>query len=168
MDRSEHPRILESRVKRFKLVELQAILHLYRRYCLIGLAHGCFDLLHYGHIRHLQYAKGCCDILVVTITADQWVRKGIGRPIWDQEKRLAVLAALEAVDFVAEVFGYSGLPALRAIQPTLYFKGPDREHKPKGKYGEEELSYLEGQGGTVVYTPTPEFHSSDVISKLKA
>ena len=46
----------------------------------IVLCHGVFDLLHIGHIRHLEQAKGLADILVVTVTPDRYVNKGPHRP----------------------------------------------------------------------------------------
>ena len=46
----------------------------------VVLCHGVFDLLHYGHIEHLEEAKKQGDILVVSVTAAQYVNKGPGRP----------------------------------------------------------------------------------------
>ena len=63
--------------------------------------HGVFDLLHPGHVSHLAEAKAQGDILVVTITPDRFVNKGPGRPVFTQEHRALMLAALEVVDFVA-------------------------------------------------------------------
>ena len=44
----------------------------------IALCHGVFDLLHPGHISHLNQAKKLADILVVSLTADDKVSKGPG------------------------------------------------------------------------------------------
>ena len=49
--------------------------------------HGVFDLLHIGHIRHFEQAKSFGDILVVTLTQDQFVNKGPSRPVFGQELR---------------------------------------------------------------------------------
>ena len=46
----------------------------------VVLCHGVFDLLHMGHVRHLQQAKNNGDVLIVTITADAFVNKGPGKP----------------------------------------------------------------------------------------
>ena len=46
----------------------------------IGLAHGTFDLFHYGHLKYLQRAVDQCDVLIVSITSDAFVNKGPGRP----------------------------------------------------------------------------------------
>jgi cytidyltransferase-like protein len=65
--------------------------------------HGVFDLLHPGHIRHFAAARSMGDVLVVTITADDFVGKGPGRPAFPQGLRSESLAALSVVDFVAVV-----------------------------------------------------------------
>ena len=63
--------------------------------------HGVFDLLHLGHIKHFEEAKTLGDVLVVTITPDEFVNKGPNRPAFSTVLRLEALAALESIDFVA-------------------------------------------------------------------
>ena len=63
--------------------------------------HGVFDLLHVGHLRYFEEAKGFGDVLVVTLTTDKHVNKGPHRPAFTEQLRAEVLAALECVDFVA-------------------------------------------------------------------
>src|SRR3954463_7216853 len=67
----------------------------------VVMCHGTFDLMHTGHIRHLQRARREGDVLVVTLTADAFVNKGPGRPVFGEELRAETLAALACVDFVA-------------------------------------------------------------------
>src|SRR5262249_23106391 len=62
--------------------------------------HGCFDIVHPGHIRHLRYAKALGDILFVSITGDAEIKKGTGRPLIPEELRAESLAALDFVDWV--------------------------------------------------------------------
>ena len=57
--------------------------------------HGVFDLLHIGHIKHFEEARTFGDILMVTITMDEFVRKGPDRPAFTTSLRLEALAALE-------------------------------------------------------------------------
>src|SRR5271170_4764857 len=64
-------------------------------------AHGTFDLLHLGHVRHLEAARKLGDTLIVTVTADRFVNKGPGRPVFNAELRAEMLATLEYVDWVA-------------------------------------------------------------------
>ena len=54
----------------------------------IGLVHGVFDFFHYGHLLHIEKAKSLCDILVVSVTADSFVNKGPGRPLYRENERL--------------------------------------------------------------------------------
>ncbi len=63
---------------------------------------GCFDILHYGHIRFLEEAKKLGDWLVVALESDENVRrmKGEGRPIHNQAQRKEMLEALSCVDEV--------------------------------------------------------------------
>ena len=63
-------------------------------------AHGTFDLLHVGHVRHLEAARDLGDILVVTLTADRFVNKGPGRPVFGEALRAEMLATLQHVDWV--------------------------------------------------------------------
>ena len=66
----------------------------------IILCHGVFDIVHPGHIRHLIYAKEKADILVVSITTDIHIKKGIYRPLVPANLRALNLAAFEIVDYV--------------------------------------------------------------------
>lgn len=70
-----------------------------KRIVLVG---GCFDLLHYGHVRFLEEAKKLGDRLVVALESDENVRrmKGEGRPIHSQTQRKEMLIALTCVDEV--------------------------------------------------------------------
>src|ERR1051325_10575286 len=63
--------------------------------------HGVFDLLHPGHVRHLEAARKLGDRLVVTITADRYVNKGPGRPAFPEQVRAEQIGALSCVDYVA-------------------------------------------------------------------
>ena len=54
----------------------------------IGLCHGVFDVLHFGHLKHFEVAKKKCDYLFVSITSDQFIKKGPNRPINNDNQRL--------------------------------------------------------------------------------
>ena len=60
--------------------------------------HGVFDLVHLGHIRHLNLAKKEGDVLVVTLTKDKYVRRGPGRPIFNENLRAEMLASISIID----------------------------------------------------------------------
>ena len=72
----------------------------------IVFTNGCFDLLHYGHVKYLEDAKGLGEALIVALNSDASVRriKGRHRPIVDEKSRAMVIAGLESVDY-AVIFG---------------------------------------------------------------
>ena len=88
---------------------------------------GVFDILHAGHVRYLETARGLGDALIVAINADASVSriKGPSRPIIPESERADLLAALAFVDAVV-IFG-EDTPAdiVDAIQPDVLVKGAD-------------------------------------------
>ena len=86
--------------------------------------HGCFDILHPGHLRHLAWAKGQGDILIVSVSADKVVNKGFLRPYVPEGLRAENLAALEMVDYV------SIMPLGRNRPESEYFLIKQREFLP--------------------------------------
>src|SRR5260370_8481969 len=86
-------------------------------------AHGTFDLLHLGHVRHLEAARALGDVLVVTITADRFVNKGPGRPVFTESLRAEMLAALHFVTCVAIAEAPDAIGAIEEINPQAYAKG---------------------------------------------
>lgn len=82
-----------------------------------------FDLLHYGHILHLEAARKFGDRLVVSVTRDQYVNKGPRRPVFKEEQRAHMLRALRCVDEVILVT--SSLEALKLIRPNYFVKGAE-------------------------------------------
>jgi len=85
--------------------------------------HGVFDLMHPGHIRHLRAAKGEGDVLVVTVTRDEHVNKGPGRPVFTLALRLETLASLEFVDYVAANEWPDAVETIKGIKPHVFAKG---------------------------------------------
>lgn len=107
----------------------------------IALCHGVFDLIHPGHIIHLEQAKGMADVLVVSITASQYVRKGPGRPYFDDEMRMRFLSALECVDYVLLSEGFTVDDIIESVTPDFYVKGEEyakAENDLTGKILEEK------------------------------
>src|SRR5262249_5044173 len=88
-------------------------------------AHGTFDLLHLGHVRPLEAACKLGDVLVVTVTADRFVNKGPGRPVFTEMLRAEMLANLVNVDWVAVNESPDAVSAIEAIRPSIYVKGQD-------------------------------------------
>ena len=88
---------------------------------------GCFDILHYRHVKYLEDAKGRGDILIVAVNSDLSVRKikGKNRPIVDESNRLKLLAALESIDYVILFNETTPLALIKTIRPDILIKGSD-------------------------------------------
>ena len=103
--------------------------------------HGVFDLVHLGHIRHLGLAKKEGDVLIVTITNDKNVKRGPGRPIFNEQLRAETLAHLSVTDYVCIINSPTAIECIKKIRPDIYAKGSDYKKKDEdmtGKIYEEE------------------------------
>ena len=128
---------------------------------------GCFDLLHYGHIRYLQRAKRSGDLLVVGLNGDSSVRqlKGPERPLVPQKFRAAVLAALECVDAVVIFPEMRAHRFLAAIRPDIYVKGGD--YSPESLNAEERAT-LTALGTRVRLLPFEKgFSTTSIVKKIR-
>jgi len=92
---------------------------------------GCFDILHVGHVKYLQEAKGFGDILIVGLNSDASVRelKGPTRPVNTEDDRAYILAALDAVDYVVKFSDDTPHDLIKMIAPDVLVKGGDYEGK---------------------------------------
>ncbi|WJW74601.1 PfkB family carbohydrate kinase [Thiohalobacter sp. IOR34] len=118
------------------------------------LCHGTFDLLHIGHVRHLQRARQEGDVLMVTVTADAHVNKGPDRPVFPQALRAENLAALECVDLVAINHAETAVNVLEALRPDVYVKGSDYAQAADDLTGNIRLerAAVERHGGRIFFT----------------
>ncbi|MEP3652826.1 MAG: D-glycero-beta-D-manno-heptose 1-phosphate adenylyltransferase, partial [Alloalcanivorax venustensis] len=93
----------------------------------IVFTNGCFDIIHAGHVGYLDSARRLGDRLVLAVNSDDSIRrlKGPGRPINSLERRMAVLAALEAVDYVVAFDTDTPEPLLEKVRPDILVKGGD-------------------------------------------
>lgn len=132
----------------------------------VVLCHGVFDLVHMGHVRHLEAARREGDLLIVTTTADRYVNKGPGRPIFAERMRAEMLAAIEYVDWVGINNGPSAEPVLDSIKPDIYVKGSDYENPEEDITGKiaSERDVVERHGGRLVFTKDITFSSSNLIN----
>ena len=93
----------------------------------IALCHGCFDILHTGHLRHFESAKKNADILVVTVTPDRFINKGPDRPVFPENQRVELVAGLEAVNFAAVNSWDTAIETLKLLRPNFFVKGQEYE-----------------------------------------
>ncbi|MBF0487581.1 MAG: D-glycero-beta-D-manno-heptose 1-phosphate adenylyltransferase [Nitrospirae bacterium] len=92
----------------------------------IVFTNGCFDLIHAGHVRYLQQARGLGDILIVAVNSDSSVRRlKPRRPIVQQEERAVVLSALAPVDFVLIFDEDTPFETIDVLRPDVLVKGGD-------------------------------------------
>jgi rfaE bifunctional protein nucleotidyltransferase chain/domain len=111
---------------------------------------GVFDLLHVGHVRYLAQARALGDALVVAINSDRSVRelKGPERPVFDQDERAEILAALRVVDYVVVFDDNSPRSTIKKLLPDVLVKGGD--YQLDEIHGREEV---EAAGGKVISLP---------------
>jgi rfaE bifunctional protein nucleotidyltransferase chain/domain len=126
---------------------------------------GAFDILHAGHVEYLARAREHCDALIVAVNSDRSIQiyKSPLRPVNRQEDRLAVVAALEAVDAVTLMDEPRPLELLKLLKPDVYIKG--------GDYTAEQLRskpLVDAYGGKVVCIPSNSQVSTSAILKQAA
>lgn len=112
----------------------------------IVFTNGCFDILHAGHVSYLEQARKLGNRLIVAVNSDASVKrlKGASRPINTLERRMAVLAGLEAVDWVISFDEDTPERLLKLLKPDVLVKG--------GDYSKSEVvgaDIVNGYGGTV-------------------
>ena len=132
----------------------------------VALCHGVFDLVHPGHVIHLQQAKELADILVVSITASKFVRKGPDRPYFNDEMRMMFLAALECVDYVLLSERYTVDDIIETVKPDLYVKGEEYANAERDITGKitEEKALVEKYGGKLAFTTGQVFSSTKLLN----
>ena len=128
--------------------------------------HGVFDLTHPGHIRHFRAARQQGDILVVTVTPDQFVNKGPGRPVFNERLRAESLAALADVDYVAVTRWPTAVEAIRLLRPHVYCKGPDYATEDPTGVLALEAEAVRDAGGRVAFTADLAFSSTALLNEF--
>ena len=132
----------------------------------IVFTNGVFDILHAGHVQFLRQAKELGDVLVVGVNSDRSARqlKGKSRPINSERDRLALVAALDAVDHVILFDEETPTELIRALRPDIHVKG--------GDYADEVLPEAEAVrevGGSIVILPLAgSLSTSSVIDRIMA
>lgn len=146
---------LEALIKKFKAAGKKVVL-----------CHGTFDLLHPGHIHHFYAARKKGDVLIVTITQDEYVGKGPGRPVFNQRLRTESVAAIECVDFAAVNQWPTAIETIKKLKPSFYVKGSDyrnAEDDVTGNIRLEENAVRE-VGGELTFTDEVTFSSSSLLN----
>ena len=135
---------------------------------IIGLCHGCFDILHTGHIRHFRYAASRCDLLFVSVTADPFVDKGPDRPVFSARERAEIICELRGVSGVVINEAPNAEDLVARVRPSIYFKGQEYLNGKGANpnfLGERDLAL--SLGIDVQYTFEKTDSSSRIINKLR-
>lgn len=126
------------------------------------LCHGCFDVIHAGHLAHLHAAKQLGDRLIVSVTTDRFVNKGPGRPHFPHAVRAEMLRALRIVDEVVLSDNATAIEVIQALRPDVYVKGSDYAN------GEHDIAAeraaVEAYGGRIAFTDELTDSSSRIIN----
>jgi len=129
--------------------------------------HGCFDIVHPGHIRHLRQAKNQGDVLLVTITGDAAWTKRQGAPLIPEELRAENLAELDCVDWVYIEARPTAAELLADVQPDVYVKGKEYETNNDPRFAAERNAVEAGGGRVVFSSGDVVFSSTALISALE-
>ena len=131
----------------------------------IVFTNGCFDILHYGHAKYLERAKGLGDYLIVGLNSDTSVRivkKDKNRPVNSQAERAGVLAGLSSVDYIVIFSESTPYKLIKTLKPDIIVKGGDwKKDDVVGK------DIVESYGGKAVISPYVKGYSTtDIIKKI--
>jgi D-beta-D-heptose 7-phosphate kinase/D-beta-D-heptose 1-phosphate adenosyltransferase len=131
----------------------------------IVFTNGCFDIIHPGHIKTLEFARAQGDVLMLGLNSDKSVRrlKGAGRPILNQSQRVQVLAALAMVDYIVIFNESTPLNLIKKIKPDILVKGADWD---EGRIAGADV--VRSYGGKIARVPLiPAISTSDIINKIR-
>lgn len=132
----------------------------YPRKKTVVMCHGTFDIVHPGHIRHLRYAKSKADILIASLTSDEFINKGTYKPYVPEALRASNLASLHLVDYVIVDGSAKPLDNIEIIKPDYFAKGYEYQSGPLNSRTQEEIAVLDRYGGNILYTPGDVVYSS--------
>ena len=162
MRKTRHERILSltKAKKRIDSYQLEGLL--------VGLCHGCFDVLHFGHLRHFEAAARLCDLLVVSVTSNRFVNKGPDRPVFETQERAELLSALYCVDFSVISDYPTVMEVLARLRPDRYFKGGDYLSNTPDVNPDffKERDFAQNLGIEVLHTDEKTSSSSQIIENL--
>ena len=130
----------------------------------IAFTNGCFDILHFGHVRYLESAKKDGRVLIVGLNSDRSIRnsKGPNRPIMTQKQRAALLAALACVDYVTIFNETTPLKVIQTLRPDILIKGAD--WKGKEVAGGDLVKSCGGRLEFIRYLPA--FSTTKIIQSI--
>jgi D-beta-D-heptose 7-phosphate kinase/D-beta-D-heptose 1-phosphate adenosyltransferase len=127
----------------------------------IVFTNGCFDILHSGHIKNLQFAKKNGDILVVGLNSDESIKrlKGTDRPINDINERSTILSLFNFIDYIIIFSDDTPINIIKLLKPSILIKGSD--------YKKEDIVGSEFVDKIILYDYVNGKSSTNIINKIK-
>ncbi|CAN7646067.1 adenylyltransferase/cytidyltransferase family protein [Trinickia sp. LjRoot230] len=148
-----------------QITEAQSLVKSYQSYDLVvGLCHGCFDIVHHGHIHHLRQANSLVDRLFVSITADEFINKGPDRPIFSALTRAELINAIRYCHHVIVSHSATAQHVISALRPNVFFKGHDYCSKADPRVTAER-ALIESIGGRMIITDNAVMDSTSRIAQ---
>ena len=132
----------------------------------IGLCHGAFDVLHNGHLAHFQESRNLVDVLIVSVTADQFIFKGPYQPYNNEINRTKFLLHINSIDYVYLDRNLTAEKLINELKPDIYFKGKDYLEKDITGNFKKELNILKKNNGKFFLTKTPISSSTKIINNF--
>lgn len=133
---------------------------------IVAMLHGVFDVLHVGHIRYFEDIKKNADKLIISLTDDDFVNKGPGRPLFKIKERIQMLNNIDLVDFITVSKSETAEKIIKIIKPSIYAKGNDYKNKrndiTKNIY--KEINAIKSVGGKFITSTTPMYSSTKIIN----
>lgn len=162
--------VLNTRQRVVTLAQLAEIVaHCKRDGKTVALCHGCFDILHFGHVRHFEAARRLADVLVATVTPDRFVHKGPNRPVFPEEQRAEVIAGLRAIDWVAVNEWDGAIETIHSVRPNVFIKGEEYESPEQlvNPNFAAEVAAVRDIGGRVEFTRERTSSSTAAVRRMQ-
>ncbi|MEK7598967.1 MAG: PfkB family carbohydrate kinase [Patescibacteria group bacterium] len=133
----------------------------------IVLAHGAFDWLHHGLLHYLNEAKKQGDILIVSVIADKFVRKGLAETVFKESIRAGTIAFFEPVDYVILCHDFGPWGIIKQLRPDIYVKGEDSASQLKDPLSgvSRDKKAAENAGGKLIFTKILPIHSESALNR---
>jgi len=122
----------------------------------IGYAYVCGDIVHRGHLLHLNNCKALCDILIVGVLSDKAVMEKKLKPIVSMDERLELISNLKCVNIAVCQDQYSPLPNCKDIRPDILFESTSHKEMPANNFINSingrimVMPYYSGQSSTSI------------------
>ncbi len=149
-----------------KIINLNTLRKLSNSKKTIGLCHGVFDVVHYGHLRHLIEAKKKVEVLVISITSDKFVNKAPHLPINNHNSRAKFLSHLKFIDYIYINNHETSENVIKNLKPKIYFKGSDYKKKDITGNLKKEIKTLKINNGKFFITNVPLMSSTKISNNL--